>query len=452
MTLHLLPDHGSDAGRTAPARRTDSPSLPVFLFPLALAACALGSCGGPGGHGGFQMPPVPVEVADVQSRTVKDQFRAVGTVESDEIIQVVSELNATVTRLDFAEGLPVQKGALLAQLDDREFRAAALRAEAQRELAQANAERAQKLIEQQAISGQELDNARTNLKVAEANESLAKTQLAKTRITAPFHGLVGRRAVSQGAYLKSGDVITDLARVDEMKVSFSAPERYLGDLKRGIPVEVSTPALPGHRFLGTVSVVVPVVDANTRTIQIVARLPNPERLLRPGMSADVAVTFSERPNALVVPDEAVFAEGNQSFVYVVKPDSTVSRAAVEIGTRDSMRVEVTRGLAAGSQVVKAGHQKLFEGAHVMPIPEEAMGGAGGPGGPGGGGGAAAGGAKPRAGDGTAAGGAKPAAGVGATVGAKPASGVGATAGAKPASGGAKPAAAGKSRPKPRSGQ
>jgi membrane fusion protein (multidrug efflux system) len=350
------------------------------------------------------MPPVPVEVAEAQSRTVRDQFRAVGTIESDENIHVVSELNATVSRLSFAEGSAVAQGAVLAQLDDREFRATAQRAEAQRELAEANAERAEKLLEQHAISQQQLDDARTTLKVARADESLAKTQLAKTRIIAPFGGLVGRRLVSPGAYLKSGDAIADLARVDEMKVSFSAPERYLGDLKTGVPVDVTTPAIPDRHFAGHVSVVVPIVDANTRTVQLVARLPNRDHLLRPGMSADVAVTFSERPNAIVVPDEAVFAEGSQSFVYVVNQDSTVTRAVVEVGTRDSMRVEVTRGLAPGAQVVKAGHQKLFEGAHVMPIAED-MGAGGGP--------AAGPGAKPAAG---AAPGAKPAAGAKAASG------------------------------------
>jgi membrane fusion protein (multidrug efflux system) len=110
------------------------------------------------------------------------------------------------------------------------------------------------------------------------------------------------------------------------------------------------------------------------------------------MSANVSVTLSERPDALVVPDEAIFAEGGQNFVYVVKPDSTVARTAVALGLRDSSRVEVVHGLAAGQRVVSAGHQKIFDGAHVMPIPAGMMMG-GGPGGPG-----APGAAKPAASD------------------------------------------------------
>jgi len=340
-------------------------------FALAVAAVTLAGCAGQKAGGGFQMPPSPVEVAEVGAQTVRDRFQALGSLEADEIIQVVSELNALVVSLPFTEGSAVAEGALIAQLDDREIRAAAERAEAQRELAASNAERAQALFDQNAISTQELDNARTSLKVAEADEAVAKARLTKTRIVAPFAGLIGRRRVSIGAYLQSGDIITELARVSQMRVAFSAPERYLPHLHRGGAVELFTPAFPGRTFHGEVSVVDPIVDPNTRTVQIIARVPNPERLLRPGLSADVAVTLGERSKALVVPDEAVFAEGNQMFVFVVNPDSTVARTAVVLGTRDSARVEVLEGLADGAVVVRSGHQKLYDGAKVMPVSVEA---------------------------------------------------------------------------------
>ncbi|HTO90199.1 MAG TPA: efflux RND transporter periplasmic adaptor subunit [Candidatus Sulfotelmatobacter sp.] len=331
-------------------------------FGLLLTGCAPGA-----GKTGFQMPPTPVEVATVQSRTVRDQFHALGGIASDEQIEVVSELSAVVEELTFVEGQAVEKGTQLARLDDREIRADAERAEAQREQAESNFKRSEKLLEQNAISPQEMDDAKTALKVADANEALAKARLDKTRIRAPFSGLVGRRRVSPGAYLREGEVITDLARVDEMKVTFAAPERYAGLLRPGIAVDAMAPAFPSQHFPGRITVVDPVIDPDTRTVQLVAKLPNPERRLRPGMSANVSVTFAERPGALVVPDEAVFAEGTQSFVFLVKRDSTVSKAPVRLGTRDSARVEILHGLEAGQVVVRAGHQKLYDGAHVMPV-------------------------------------------------------------------------------------
>jgi len=123
-------------------------------------------------------------------------------------------------------------------------------------------------------------------------------------------------------------------------------------------------------------VIDPRIDPVTHTVQLEARIPNRSHKLRPGMSADVTASLGERPQALVVPDEAVFGEGDQNFVYVVKPDSTVTRQAVVLGTRDSARAEIVSGVKEGDRVVPAGYQKLFEGARVMPMP------AGGPGGPG----------------------------------------------------------------------
>jgi membrane fusion protein (multidrug efflux system) len=279
----------------------------------------------------------------------------------------------------------VGQGALLARLDDREAKAAAQRTQAQREQAEANARRAESLASQQVISQSEMDDIRSALKVAQANDDEAQTKLTKTRIRAPWAGLVGRRRVSPGAYVRPGDIITEVARVTDVKVRFSAPERYAHDLKVGVPVEIAAPAYPGEAFAGHLSVVDPMVDASSRTIQMVALVKNPGRMLKPGMSANVAVTLAERPDALVVPDEAIFAEGAQNFVYVVKADSTVARTPVSLGLRDSARVEVVHGLEAGQRVVSAGHQKIFEGAKVMPIPAGMMmgGGPGGPGGPGG---------------------------------------------------------------------
>ncbi len=367
--------------RRAASFRTRRFFVPAALPVLVLATVALGAPGcAPKGRpgGGFAMPPMPVEVSPVHSQVVRDQFRALGSIGSDATIEVVAEIAAKVTALPFEEGRPIAANGLIARLDDRELQAEYARAAAEREQAFSDLERAQKLYAESAIAQKSLDDARTAASVADAGYLLARARFEKATLRAPFAGLAGRKRVSTGAYVRSGDVITDLTRVDEMKVTFAAPERYAGTLKAGVPVEVSVPAFPGFGFAGRVTAVDPVINPQTRTMQVLARLPNRGGRLRPGMSADVAVTFSQRTRALVVPDEAVFAEGSQSFVYRVKADSTVEKTAVTLGTRDSMHVEVTDGLSAGETVVRAGHQKLFPGARVMPIPEGGI-PAGGPG-------------------------------------------------------------------------
>jgi len=223
------------------------------------------------------------------------------------------------------------------------------------------------VVDQGAGAPQDLDDAVAALKVAEANLALAETRLAKTRITAPFAGLAGTRRVSPGAFLRAGDPITDLARIDRLRVSFSVPERLLASMAVGNSVQVTTTAYPDVALSGVIDVVEPQLDPQTRAVGVVALVDNPDGLLRPGMSATVSVVLHQRTRALTVPSAAVFVEGGQAYVYVVKPDSLVTRVPVSLGTRLRDVVEVTAGLEDGQLVVRAGHQKLYEGARVMPV-------------------------------------------------------------------------------------
>lgn len=335
----------------------------------------LAGCGGAEQQGGgFTRPPTPVETAPVSLGPVLDKFATVGSIEAGESITVTSEIDGIVVSVPFHEGGRLQRGDLIAGLDDRQLKAEAERARALRDQSQATWERVRIVVEAGAGSPQDLDDAVAALKVAEANLALAQTRLAKTVITAPFAGMVGSRRVSPGAFLRAGSEITDLAKIDELRVTFSVPERLLGSIRQGAPVSLQTTAFPDIVLEGAIDVIEPQLDPATRSAGVLARVANPDALLRPGMSATVSVVLSRREDALTVPSDAVFVEGGQAFVYVVKPDSVVTRSPVELGTRLSAAVEILSGLDAGQRVVSAGHQKLYEGAKVMPVDGAAEGG------------------------------------------------------------------------------
>ncbi len=351
--------------------------MTVKFFPgtilLALLLIPAGCSKQKGGGGTFSMPPMPVEIAPAKMQNVEDKFEAVGSIEAIEAITVVSEIDAAVVSLPFREGSFLRRGDLIAQLDDSQLSAEVERAEALHAQSHTSYERVKSVVDQKAGTPQDLDDAAAALKVADANLSLAKARFAKTRIVAPFDGIVGARRVSIGTFLRAGQAITDLANIDEIRANFSAPERFLPSLHQDAEVSVSTTAFPGYAVKGRVIAVEPVLDPGTRSARVVARVPNPGRKFRPGMSADISVVLSERPNAITVPNEAVFANGDQSFVFVVRPDSTATRVAVSLGTRMPDVVEVVQGLKAGMTIVRAGHQKLFDGAKVMPIPSHGPG-------------------------------------------------------------------------------
>lgn len=336
----------------------------LFIFiSLLIAGCSQQQAQG----GGFQMPPMPVETAKVTESTVTDPFEAVGTIEAVDAITVVSEIDAMVISLPFREGEAIAKGGLIAQLDDTQMRAEETRAEAILNQRKVSYERIKNITDEGLGTAQGLDDAAAALKVSEADLAWIRARLQKTRIVAPFAGVLGARQVSPGAFLRSGETITDLAQIQQLRVTFSAPERYYANLQRGAAVKVSTTAYPNVELPGKIEVIEPVVDLATRRVKIIARLDNPGAKFRPGMSANVTVILSERPNALIIPNEAVFVEGNQSLVFAINADSTVARTPVELGTRMRESVEVLSGLTAGALVVRAGHQKLFPGAKVMPI-------------------------------------------------------------------------------------
>lgn len=324
-------------------------------------------CGGSTGRVGFSMPPSPVEASEVARREMVDRFEAVGTIEALAAVTVVGEIDALVTSLPFAEGSSIRKGDLIAQLDGRQLAAEVSRAEALRAQTRSSFERVKSIVDQGAGAPQDLDDAAAALKVAEANLDLARARYAKTQIVAPFHGVIGSRRVSVGTFLRAGQPITDLANVDEMRVTFAVPERFLGQLKQGAGVTVSTPAFPEESLQGQILVVDPMINEGTRTARVVARVQSSSRKFRPGMSANISAVLSTRADALTIPSEAVFGSAGQSFVYAIGPDSTVHRTAVTLGARTPEVVEVLHGLTAGARIVRTGHQKLFDGGKVLPV-------------------------------------------------------------------------------------
>jgi membrane fusion protein (multidrug efflux system) len=318
------------------------------------------------------MPPTPVEASEAVSGAVADRFETIGSFEAGEAITVVAEIDGKVLGLPFREGQAIGKGGLIARLDDAALAAELSRAEALRDQSRATFRRVQEIVEAQAGSAQDLDDAAAALKVAEANLAVAQSRYDKTRVVAPFEGVTGVREVSPGAFLRAGEPITSLAQLRELQVLFSAPERLLPLMTEGTEIRVTTTAYPGLEAIGKITAVDPVLDAATRTARIVARLQNPGNRFRPGMSARVAATLAARGEALTVPNEAVFVEGSQAFVYSIKPDSTVTRTPVTLGTRLTDAVEIVAGLTPGAKVVRAGHQKLYEGAKVAPIMKPAQ--------------------------------------------------------------------------------
>jgi membrane fusion protein (multidrug efflux system) len=338
----------------------------AFCLTAIVVASIIG-CGDSAQQGAMEMPPMPVEAAEVVRETMIDQFTAVGTLNAVDAVEVAAEIDGRIVALPFREGEAIREGDLIAQLDDEQLRAERDRAEAIRDQRRLSLGRTKSIVNQGAGSKQDLDDAMAAFKVADAELALAEARLSKTRITAPFTGIVGARQVNMGEFVRPGKVITNLAQIDELRATFTAPERFLSYLRQGAALSVSSPAVADKKLEGHIEVIEPIVDPMTRSVDIVAHVSNTDRLFRPGVSASISVVLSQRDSALVIPSESIFAEGSQLLVFIINADGSVVKTPIKTGSRSSDLVEVIDGLEAGQQVVKSGHQKLFPGARVMAV-------------------------------------------------------------------------------------
>jgi membrane fusion protein (multidrug efflux system) len=202
---------------------------------------------------------------------------------------------------------------------------------------------------------------------------VVRAQLSDRVITAPFDGILGLRRVSPGSLVTPGTEIATLDDISVIKLDFSVPERYLAVLERGQDVVAHSETYPNRDFAGVVASVDSRVDPVTRSVTVRAEIPNPDRLLRPGMLLAVRLLQAPR-QAIVVPEIAVIQVGTESFVYRVGDDRTASRVEVELGARRRGEVEIVSGLSAGDTIVTEGAVKLRDGSRVTGAPATAAGG------------------------------------------------------------------------------
>ncbi len=312
-------------------------------------------------------PGMPVEAVQVAVAAVNRELSAVGSLQSDESVVLSTEIAGLVTEISFAEGEQVAAGQVLIRLDDSVLKAELDRARASLELSRANYRRAELLLKDDAIAERERDEAFAKWQLDQASERLAEANLRRTVIRAPFAGRLGLRNVSPGAYLRPGDPIVKLDAIDPIKVDFNIPEGFARQVQVGQTLAVTVDAVPGTTFPGQVIAVAPQFDAQGRSILLRARLDNEHHVLNPGMFARVSLVLERRAEALMVPEEALFAQGEQQLVYKVV-DGKVEAAPVRLGIRQKGRVEIREGVQAGDTVITAGHIKVRPGMPVTVLP------------------------------------------------------------------------------------
>lgn len=339
----------------------------LCLLTAVVSACSDSKSAGSGngvGETKKAAAPVIVQTVTVATAEMTRALNAVGSLASDESVTIAAEIAGRVVRVGFREGQPVAKGSMLFELDDSIDRATVAQAQANLQLSERNDRRAGEIAQRGLIAASDRDEVAAKLAVDRAGLQLAQARLAKMRIVAPLAGVTGLRTVGVGDYVSPGQQLVNLEVLNPMKLDFRLPESALPLLKPGLKLEIEVDAWPGERFAGEVYAIDPRIADSSRSIAVRARLANDNGHLKPGLFARVNLKTAANQSVLVVPEQAIFPQGEQLFVYVVEDGKALLRS-IKLGQREPGRAEVTEGLKAGEQIVLAGLQKLTPGASVL---------------------------------------------------------------------------------------
>ena len=340
-----------------------------------------------------------ITVSTTQARVapLRENIEITGSLKPKEQVDVTSKITGRVERLTVQIGDIVQRGQVIAELDDAELEQQVRRAEAARDIARAtvqqrnaelgnskaDADRAKQLFDQGLVAKQDYETKLTAYRVFQAQVALANAQTeqasaelrelniqrSQMRIVAPMTGYVAQRYVDVGAVVSPTTPIIKVVNLATMVTVANVPEKELSKLRAGSKAAVIVDAYGDTTFEGRVARVAPVLDAATRTALVEVEIPNPSGALKAEMFARVKLDIANMREAVLVPRDALVYRGNQSGVYVLEQKRPVFRA-VETGTVQGSDVEVKANLASGTTVINRGAAMLQEGDQVRIVGAE----------------------------------------------------------------------------------
>ncbi|ACU05926.1 efflux RND transporter periplasmic adaptor subunit [Pedobacter heparinus] len=317
---------------------------------------------GPGKGKGGSSKGLQVDGIVVQASDFTNDLDVTGTLEANEAVELRSEVSGLVTSINFKEGANVSRGQLLVKINDRDIQAQLQEALTKQKLSATNENRSKQLLEKGAISQEEYDTSLADLQSLKAQTQLIRAQLAKTSIYAPFSGKIGLRSISVGGYLTPSTLIANLSSINPLKISFSVPEKYIGQIKLNSEISFTTDGY-NKKFTGSVFAIEPGINTQTRTLQIKALVPNAGNELRPGSFAKIKLALSTQKNALLIPNEAIIPVLKGKTVFITK-DGKAQQVPVEAGTRTADHIVITSGLNIGDTVLTTGAMALKQDAPV----------------------------------------------------------------------------------------
>jgi membrane fusion protein (multidrug efflux system) len=317
----------------------------------------------------------PVQVVPAIRQEVVYVAETTATLIAEADSDVGAQVDCVVKEILFKEGDAVKEGQLLIVLDELEYKlkveenqAKVRQAEADLYLAERTLKRQTQLYEEGVVSEQEYDDAlakaeltKAILETNKASLAFSEKKLKDCRILAPFSGLIGAKYVDVGEYVKEGDKLFNIVKIDPIRAEFYVPEKYLPLVEFGKTISITVEAYPKEEFSGEVYFVNPKIKVETRRFQCQARIKNQDGRLRPGFFGISRIVLSKNPDAIVIPQEAVLSEEGLSYCFTVE-GGVAKKLRINTGIKlKEGLVEVTNGIEEGAPIVVRGQFTIVEG-------------------------------------------------------------------------------------------
>lgn len=321
----------------------------------------------------FANPIKTVSVVKAEYQNWQPKLKAVGSLRAVQGVDVTTDITGLVRTIEFAPGSTVKKGDILVKLGFDVEMAQLHSLQASRDLAQINYQRDKEQYAIKAVSKAVLDSDEANLKSATAQVEQQEAVIAKKIIRAPFDGRLGISNVNLGQYINAGDKVVTLQSLDPIYVDFYLPQQFLSQVSLNQVVTIVSDAFPDLSFKGKITTINPIVDTDTRNVQVEATVENSEQKLLPGMYGQTSIIIGEVQQQVTLPQSAISYNPYGDLVYIVKetgknkkgePILTASQAFIKVGDSRGDQIAILEGVKAGDLIVSSGQNKLKNGSQV----------------------------------------------------------------------------------------
>jgi membrane fusion protein (multidrug efflux system) len=297
-------------------------------------------------------PPPRVEAYVVKVIPVAENLELPGSIIANEATEIHPEISGRLTYLNTSEGRVVGRGTLIAKIYDGDLRAQLNKLEVQLRVQEQTANRYAELLKINGVSQQEYDMIRLQSSNIRADMAIVRSNIMRTEIRAPFAGTLGLKMISPGAYVTPATVLTTIRQNSQLKLDFTLPEKFTGQLRPGQLVSFTS---EGNSKVYNAKVIATEsgVSEESRSLNVRAQVVNNDGKLLPGSFAKVKIGFEPDPNAIMIPSQAIIPQARGKKVVVYR-GGTASFEDVETGIRDTAMVQIISGLKVGDTVITTG--------------------------------------------------------------------------------------------------